>query len=164
MQVSFLFYLLLHVRDNLITSSPPKHIRPLTLLGQGKLSDPVMSAKRLTEVVCGVVAILMTISAVVMATTPAGKTPPQPIQPSQATQDGQIPAAIDPAVMKAALRTATPGEGRFVEHVVRLTRKGTLPVDMVASTFQWARKKPNLRFQYFKWGITARASKIGVTL
>ena len=51
-----------------------------------------------------------------------------------------------------------------MERVVRLANKGTLPVDMVASTFQWARNKPNLRFQYFKWGITARASKIDVTL
>jgi hypothetical protein len=72
---------------------------------------------------------------------------------------------LDAAKIKAALRTATPEEGGFVDRVVALARAGKIPPALVESTFDWARKKPYPhRFQYFKRGLTLRAAKAGITL
>ncbi len=71
---------------------------------------------------------------------------------------------LDAGAIKAGLRTATPEEGGFIERAVRLAKQGTLPPDMLESTFQWARRKPAFRFQHFKRGLTLRAARIGVAL
>ncbi len=71
---------------------------------------------------------------------------------------------LDAATIKAALRTATPEEGGFVEHVLQLTNDGVLPPDLVDSSFQWARKKPRHRFQFFKRALTVRAANLGIAL
>ena len=72
---------------------------------------------------------------------------------------------LDPAKIKAGLRTTTIEEGGFVDRVVNMARAGKLPPDMVEATFQWARKKPfQHRFQYFKRGLTVRAAKAGIAL
>ncbi len=80
--------------------------------------------------------------------------------PSEAAQATRL----DAATIKAALRTATPEEGGFVERIVNLTKDGVLPADLVDSTFQWARKKSKHRFQYFKRGVIARAAALGITI
>ena len=78
--------------------------------------------------------------------------------------------SVTPEQMKVALRTDTQEEDGFVEDVVdRVTnekrpRTERLPAEMVEGTFQWARRKSRLRFQYFKRGLTLRAAKIGVRL
>lgn len=71
---------------------------------------------------------------------------------------------LNAAQIKAGLRTATPEENGFVDRVVGLAQAGTLPPQLVESTFQWARKKPKFQFQYFKRGVTLRAAKLGITL
>ncbi len=72
---------------------------------------------------------------------------------------------LDAAVMKAALRTATAEEGGFIDDMLIKVNKGTLPADLVDSTFQWARKKPyKHRFQYFKQALIVRAAGIGITI
>jgi hypothetical protein len=71
---------------------------------------------------------------------------------------------LDAATMKVALRTATPEEGGFIDHVLALVDKGTLPLDLVESTFLWAKKKPRNKFQYFKRGLTVRAEQQGIHL
>jgi hypothetical protein len=68
---------------------------------------------------------------------------------------------LDAKTMRAALRTATKEEDGFLDHVVKLMEDGQLPQSMVESTFQWARQKPDHRFQYFKHGLIARAEKAG---
>ncbi len=68
------------------------------------------------------------------------------------------------AKMKAALNTATPEEDGFLDRVSQLVEQDILPRDMVESTFLWARKHAEHRFQYFKRGLTARAAKIGIRL
>ncbi len=73
-------------------------------------------------------------------------------------------ARLNAAQIKAGLRTATPEENGFVDRVVGLAQAGTLPPQLVESTFQWARKKPKFRFQYFKRGLTLRAARLGITL
>jgi hypothetical protein len=64
--------------------------------------------------------------------------------------------------MKVALRTATPQEGDFIERVLALVQKGTLPLDLVQSTFLWAKKKPRNKFYYFKQGLILRAADRGI--
>jgi hypothetical protein len=71
---------------------------------------------------------------------------------------------LDAPTIKAALRTATPEEGGFVEKVVRLVDKGKLPRPLVDNTFDWARRKPQHRFQYFKQALTIQATKLGFSL
>jgi hypothetical protein len=72
---------------------------------------------------------------------------------------------LDAAKIKAALHTATPEEGGFVDRVVSLAKAGKIPPALVESTFDWARKKPYPhRFQYFKRGLTLRAAKAGIAL
>jgi hypothetical protein len=72
--------------------------------------------------------------------------------------------ALDPQVMKVALHTATPQEGGFIDLVVQRVDKGTLPLDLVQSTFLWARKKPARKFFYFKLGLIQRAAAQGIRL
>jgi hypothetical protein len=82
-----------------------------------------------------------------------------------AVVNGQTQAGpLDANSMKAVLRTATPEEDGFIDRVLMLVDRGTLPLDMVESTFLWARKKPQRKFQYFKWGLTYRAQQQGINL
>jgi hypothetical protein len=71
---------------------------------------------------------------------------------------------LDAKTMKVALHTATPEEDGFIDRVLMLVDRGALPLDMVESTFLWARKKPQRKFQYFKWGLTQRAHQQGIAL
>ena len=71
---------------------------------------------------------------------------------------------LDAAEIKAGLRTAAPEEDGFVEKVMAMVDKGTLPMSLVDSTFQWARKKPQHKFQYFKRALIVRAAKIGIDI
>ncbi len=72
--------------------------------------------------------------------------------------------ALDVEKMKVALHTATPQEKGFIEYVVARVQAGTLPLDLVESTFLWARKKPTRKFYYFKFGLIERAAKRGIKL
>ena len=71
---------------------------------------------------------------------------------------------LDPNVMKIVLHTATPQEQGFIDYVVARVDKGTLPLDLVQSTFLWARKKPRKKFFYFKQGLILRAADRGIRL
>ncbi len=71
---------------------------------------------------------------------------------------------LDANTMKVALHTATPEEDGFIDHVLMLVDKGTLPLDMVESTFLWARRRPQRKFQYFKYALTLRAQQRGIAL
>jgi len=73
-------------------------------------------------------------------------------------------APLDADAMKVALQTATPEEDGFLDYVLARVDAKTLPLSLVESTFQWARKKPRHRFQYFKRALIERAAKIGIRL
>jgi hypothetical protein len=62
------------------------------------------------------------------------------------------------------LRARRPQEFAFLDRVVELVDQGTLPRSLVESTFNWARKKPRHPFQYFEFGLKARAKEIGIEL
>ncbi len=71
---------------------------------------------------------------------------------------------LDVEVMKVALHTSTEQENGFLEYVVARVEKGTLPLDLVESTFLWAKKKPKKRFYYFREGLIRRAAERGIKL
>ncbi len=71
---------------------------------------------------------------------------------------------IDADTMKVALHTATPQENGFIDHVLKMVDKGKLPLDMVESTFLWAKKKPLKKFYYFREGLIRRAADAGITI
>ena len=73
-------------------------------------------------------------------------------------------SSLDAKTMKVALHTATPEEGGFIDYVLALVDRGRLPVDLIKSTFLWAKKKPRNKFQYFKRGLILRAKKRGINL
>lgn len=71
---------------------------------------------------------------------------------------------LDASTMKIALHTATPEEDGFIEYVLARVDAGTLPLDLVESTFLWAKKKARNKFQYFKHGLILRAEERGIHL
>jgi hypothetical protein len=71
---------------------------------------------------------------------------------------------LDADTMKAALQTATPQENGFIDHVLAMVDAGKLPLDMVESTFLWAKKKPRKKFYYFREGLIRRAADAGITI
>jgi hypothetical protein len=73
-------------------------------------------------------------------------------------------STLDANMIKVALHTATPEEDGFIERVVVLVDRHKLPLDLVQSTFIWARKKPRNKFQYFKRALLYRAAKRGISL
>ena len=77
-----------------------------------------------------------------------------------ARADDSVPLTAEN--MKVALHTATVQEGDFIERVLALVQKGTLPLDLVQSTFLWAKKKPRNKFYYFKQGLILRAAEQGI--
>jgi hypothetical protein len=66
--------------------------------------------------------------------------------------------------IKVGLRTVTPNDDAFVERVVTMVDEGRLSVELVDSTFQWARRKGQNQFQYFKRALILRAAKQGITI
>jgi hypothetical protein len=66
------------------------------------------------------------------------------------------------ATMKAALRTVTPEEDGFIDRVVDKMNRNILPRKLVESTFLWAKKQPNHKFQYFKRSLILRAARQGI--
>jgi hypothetical protein len=69
---------------------------------------------------------------------------------------------LDANTMKVALHTATPQEDGFIDHVLALVQQDKLPLDLVQSTFLWAKKKPHKKFYYFKQGLIQRAADRGI--
>jgi hypothetical protein len=62
------------------------------------------------------------------------------------------------------LKPRTPAEQAFIDTVVAKVNAKVLPLDVVISTFQWARPRRPFPFPYFERAMKARAAKIGVAL
>jgi hypothetical protein len=71
---------------------------------------------------------------------------------------------LDANMMKVVLHTATPQEQGFIDGVVARVDAGTLPLDLVQSTFLWAKKKRYKKFYYFKQALILRAADRGTQL
>ena len=67
--------------------------------------------------------------------------------------------------LKNGLRATRPYEIAYLDRVVALVENGDLPLALVQSTFQWARRRnPSYPFPYFQFALRLRAEKIGVTI
>ena len=62
------------------------------------------------------------------------------------------------------LRARLPTEFQFIKRITVLVRSGQLPLEMVASTFAWARHKQPYPFPYFVRALRIRAADIGVEI
>jgi hypothetical protein len=80
-------------------------------------------------------------------------------------QNARAAEPLDANIMKVSLHTVTAQEGDFIERVVDMVKKGTLPRDLVDSTFLWAKRKPQQkRFYYFRAALILRAADRGIVI
>ncbi len=67
--------------------------------------------------------------------------------------------------LKNGLQARRPEEHAFIDRVVQMVRNDDLPMDLVKSTFQWARKsKKPYPFPYFERALRLRAAEIGIEI
>ncbi len=66
--------------------------------------------------------------------------------------------------LEDGLLTRLPREFAFVGRVVRLVEGRRLPLDLVMSTFQWARRKRPYPFPYFERALRTRAARLGIAI
>lgn len=66
--------------------------------------------------------------------------------------------------LEKALRARRPNEFKFIAKVVAQVDSGELPRDLVQSSFNWARKRPSKRIQYFEQSLKLRARRKGLAL
>jgi hypothetical protein len=76
--------------------------------------------------------------------------------------------AVDIAELKdqlnSGLKARRPEEFAFIARVVEMVDDGQLPIELVQSTFQWARFKKPYPYPYFDAGLRARAAKLGINI
>lgn len=63
--------------------------------------------------------------------------------------------------LKSGLRARRPVEFEFIHAVVVMVQEGDLPIDLVQSTFLWARRHKPYPYPYFERGLRDRAAKAG---
>jgi hypothetical protein len=81
------------------------------------------------------------------------------------TPRAEAGSPLNADLLQAGLRTADPDEQAYLIYIATLLEQGRLPRDLVESTFQWARRKPNpKKAQYFKLAMITRAAELGITL
>jgi phage-related protein len=107
---------------------------------------------------------LLAVLAVCATQTAQAAAQNQPLAGAQVRSVPTLGRCLDAETIKAALKTATPEEDGFVQHVVDRVNAGKLPRDLVVTTFLWARKKPRQQFQYFRFGLIVRAGWLGISL
>ena len=69
--------------------------------------------------------------------------------------------------LEKGLKARRPEEFQFIARVVQLVAKGQLPVDLVKSTFLWARKRTRFEkypFPFFERALRQRAAQLGISL
>jgi len=69
--------------------------------------------------------------------------------------------------LEKGLKARRPSEFAFINLVVAMVENDSLPMDLVKSTFLWARKKglsTRYPFPYFERALRIRAAKQGITI
>jgi hypothetical protein len=67
--------------------------------------------------------------------------------------------------LKNGLQARRPEDREFLDRVATMVENKQLPIDLVKSTFQWARrKKTYYAFPYFERALILRAEQIGITI
>ena len=77
----------------------------------------------------------------------------------------EINYRLDAETLKDVLRTRDADEEAYLTYIAALAEQGQIPRHLVASTFQWARGKPEgKKVQYFKQAIIRVAADQHITL
>ena len=71
---------------------------------------------------------------------------------------------LDSETIKAGLRTTVVEDNNYVAFLVTLVDQGRLSNDLIDTSFDWARKKTKLQYQYFKRAVITRADQAGIKL
>ncbi len=66
--------------------------------------------------------------------------------------------------LESGLRARLPAEFAFIRRVVNLVETDRLPLDLVVSTFQWARRHKRYPFPYFERALRTRAARLGIAI
>lgn len=66
--------------------------------------------------------------------------------------------------LEKGLRARRPEEFAFIARVVAMVQRRQLPLDLVRSTFDWARDKRPYPYPYFERGLKQRAARLGITV
>jgi hypothetical protein len=66
--------------------------------------------------------------------------------------------------LEAGLLARQPREFAFIGRVVTMVEGRRLPLDLVMSTFQWARRKKPYPFPYFERALRTRAARLGIAI
>ena len=64
--------------------------------------------------------------------------------------------------LEKGLRARRAEEFAFLERIITMVDQGQLPVDLVRSTFDWARHKRPYPYVYFERAIKIRAARLGI--
>jgi hypothetical protein len=87
---------------------------------------------------------------------------PEPVA-AQSSGPGTPGVASLQQTLENGLKARTPDEFAFIAVVVAKVNAGELPVKLVDTTFEWARRKSH-PMQFFEFGLRERARKAGVLL
>lgn len=89
---------------------------------------------------------------------------------AQSQVDDSIDATIGAEVAELrdqlifGLRVGRPEDTAYINSVVKMVDRGQLRLDLVRTTFIWARRKPYNKVQYFQQALKLRAEKEGILL
>lgn len=67
-------------------------------------------------------------------------------------------------MLEKGLQARRPVEFAFIERVVQRVHDGTLPIDLVRGTFDWARNKRPYPYPYFERALKVRAARQGISI
>lgn len=66
--------------------------------------------------------------------------------------------------LEGGLLARLPREFAFIGRVTAMVEGRQLPLDLVMSTFQWARRKKPYPFPYFERALRTRAARLGIAI
>ena len=102
-----------------------------------------------------IVCLLFSLQTALVATEAAAQVP-QPPNPNVADLQDQL---------ENGLKARLPAEFRFIARVVWLVENNRLPISLVQSTFEWARRKKSYKTSlvpYFERALRLRAARRGI--
>jgi hypothetical protein len=84
--------------------------------------------------------------------------------PGSLTPMPGVTAADLEQTLKSGLKARRPVEFEFISVVVLKVKNNELPLDLVQSTFLWARRQKPYQYPYFERALRERATKLGYTV
>jgi hypothetical protein len=66
--------------------------------------------------------------------------------------------------LESGLRARRPEEFAFLRRVVTMVEQDQLPLNLVRSTFDWARHKRPFQYPYFERALKLRAARLGIVV